>query len=467
MKQIKTITVSLILLLIMSSIVWGYQWPFDPFDKQHVITGTLGEPRPVEPAVPERFHKGVDIVDRGLIGEGAEVYPVADGTIRKIETDYIIIYHGGIPAKIEYIHIVVDSKRRKNEEVTKGVTPLGKVDGKRHLHFEEEDGIRNPLRTPIGLIGLEPFIDRADPMVSGFDFWIDRTTTELPDELYGRVDIRADAFDPRTDKDGYAAGARNSIYRIGADFLQNGVAVGDSIEHIRFISVPADINFPRIYDKEIDNDTHSDTGYYYWVTNNPFAPYSAPNPEDTSNIWWNTKQRIDCGIADDARINSEAKYNDGQYTIRVTGFDINARSNFYEKVRVIDNFRPLVQKVTITKDSETKYDRGWTFDGTYLNSTGSSINELLGSGTYTITILFNEPVTGAALSIDTFDSITLTSSEPANNQKTFTVTLNIPSGSSFHDGKRTMTISAFDLAGNQILQLTSSDTQINPAIPDF
>lgn len=50
-----------------------------------------------------------------------------------------------------------------------------------------------------------------------------------------------------------------------------------------------------------------------------------------------------------------------------------------------------------------------------------------------------------------------------DNQRTFTGTLNIPSGNSSHDGQRTITISAQDLVGNQILQLSSGTTQINPA----
>ena len=125
---------------------------------------------------------------------------------------------------------------------------------------------------------------------------------------------------------------------------------------------------------------------------------------------------------------------------------------------LFDNTRPYVKSVSIT--DETNYKGYWKPAGDKF-IWDNPIDSPLSSGTYTVNVEFSEPVVNPTLNIDTFsDAITLSSTEPENNQKTFTGTINIPSGDFSHEGTRTMTIAAKDLAGNQLLKIEPDKTTI-------
>jgi hypothetical protein len=172
---------------------------------------------------------------------------------------------------------------------------------------------------------------------------------------------------------------------------------------------------------------------------------------------WNS---IDDGSGGQAKLNEHAKWVDRKYNIKIEAVDIAEHKSIKEEEIILDNFRPYVQKVIIGDN----YSREWLFDGTNLNSPAPTKNIPLDFGTYPITITFSEPVTSTTLKINTFDNpITLSSSDPADDQKTWTGVITIPDKDESHDGERTMTISATDLAGNKTLILTPDKSQINPA----
>ena len=131
---------------------------------------------------------------------------------------------------------------------------------------------------------------------------------------------------------------------------------------------------------------------------------------------------------DDAKINSKSRFSDGKYRVEILMGDNRGNVNNLvegnsKKDFFIDNFRPYLKKAKIIKKSndETRYSKEWLFDETNLTCTGPAINEVLVNGNYTIKFEFSEPVVNPALSINAFDTLTLTSVEPIGNQKNFTV----------------------------------------------
>ena len=60
------------------------------------------------------------------------------------------------------------------------------------------------------------------------------------------------------------------------------------------------------------------------------------------------------------------------------------------------------------------------------------------AGNHAVTVVFSEPVKSATLSIGN-TNVSLRSSEPTNNQKTFSGTLNVPAGG-LNDGIKTVTV---------------------------
>ncbi|MEW6619519.1 MAG: FG-GAP-like repeat-containing protein, partial [bacterium] len=356
------------LFILTPHIVLGYIWPVPGTTTQHPITGTLGEYR----TDPLHFHAGVDIGE----GAGTNVYPAVSGIIGEIVEggNGRVVVNGDDGRAYTYRHMDPENNLHVNDPVIAGQTLLGVIGNvlvHPHLHFEEDDGDYNPLRSN----GLSPFTDNANPTVTSFTLYRDRTNTQITGNiLWNRIDIKADAFDPRTDSNGNSAGHRCSVYKIYAEFLQDGSTIGNKIEYIKFDSKPDNDNFELIYDGQ------SSTGFYYWVTNDPFA---AGTP--TANKYWNTKWDKngdidnDPATYNDAQTNYEAMYPDGSYTIKVIAEDIRSNSANQTRDVILDNFAPMVKRVKILQGMQLLYD-----------SNDSNYRYPVGSGATKFVIQFSE-----------------------------------------------------------------------------
>ncbi len=67
-------------------------------------------------------------------------------------------------------------------------------------------------------------------------------------------------------------------------------------------------------------------------------------------------------IANSSVPSANVFYKDGQYTFRVTASDISGNNNPQELVRILDNFRPYVQKVEIKSDGIDVYKGEWEWN---------------------------------------------------------------------------------------------------------
>ncbi len=213
------------------------------------------------------------------------------------------------------------------------------------------------------------------------------------------------------------------------------------------------------------------SGYYVTTNSGDQAPSTTNGLSNAIENAWFTHAKIGANngsgplvSGDLARSNADAKYPDGKYTVGVRVDDFNPGGALLrERVVNVRNWRPATAKTTI-KDSQGVIKRRlqWLWnaiEGLYKKVSPFDVS--MGPGTYTIEIEFSEPVKNPTLSINTIGALALTSSEPAENQKTFTATLVIDETTG--DGLKTLSITAKDLGGDDILAIGPNVTQIDPA----
>jgi hypothetical protein len=161
-----------------------YGWPVRPFAEQHLIRGTLNEPR------NRSFHFGVDI----FAPDGEPVYAVAAGIARVPDRTKLAVVAGPC-VTYQFWHVipsVADAARvRRGQLIGRILTPYG------HVHLGEYDAGRgrylDPLRRGAG--GLRPYRDRIRPV-------IERITLErrgrlvAPAGVRGAIDLVVRAYDP-------------------------------------------------------------------------------------------------------------------------------------------------------------------------------------------------------------------------------------------------------------------------------
>lgn len=166
----------------------AYHWPVKPFDREHPIRGSFGDPRTLFFGPPTQdtllhgegdfqFHFGVDI----SAPNGTPVYPVRSGVVTRV-TDEEIDVAGAGGVAFQYWHL--RAAVRDGERVTAYTTVLGRIMKPcAHVHLTELDNgvIVNPLQRG----HLTPYTDRTAPTVTAID--IARSG--------GAVDLRATAQD--------------------------------------------------------------------------------------------------------------------------------------------------------------------------------------------------------------------------------------------------------------------------------
>ena len=166
----------------------AYHWPVKPFDREHPIRGSFGDPRTLFFGPPTRdtllhgegdfqFHFGVDI----SAPNGTPVYPVQSGVVTRV-TDEEIDVAGAGGLAFQYWHL--RAAVRSGERVTAYSTVLGRIMKPcGHVHLTELDHgvIVNPLQPG----HLTPYTDRTAPTVTAID--IHRNS--------GAIDLEATAQD--------------------------------------------------------------------------------------------------------------------------------------------------------------------------------------------------------------------------------------------------------------------------------
>src|SRR5262245_6959681 len=130
----------------------SYHWPVKPFERQHPVRGSFGDPRTVFKSSPTlrgvlsgacscSLHRGIDIA----APDGSAVYPVASGTVTYRNGEWLKVDSDGGRA-FEYWHINASVDVGSHVEAYR--TVIGHIKrGSGHVHLTELNDERavNPL----------------------------------------------------------------------------------------------------------------------------------------------------------------------------------------------------------------------------------------------------------------------------------------------------------------------------------
>jgi murein DD-endopeptidase MepM/ murein hydrolase activator NlpD len=177
----------------------SYGWPVKPFDRQHPVRGSFGDPRSIFRGAPTRrglmttrcacsYHQGIDI----SAPDGTAVYPVRSGVVRIVTPDWVEVDSGGGHA-FQYWHI--RSAVRVGDRVEARRDVVGNIlRASKHVHLTELQNGRavNPLAP--GHVG--PYKDTTTPRVDEITFRSRDVGPELlPEYVHGSVELVAAARD--------------------------------------------------------------------------------------------------------------------------------------------------------------------------------------------------------------------------------------------------------------------------------
>ncbi|MBX7101493.1 MAG: peptidoglycan DD-metalloendopeptidase family protein [Myxococcaceae bacterium] len=171
------------------SVAAPYQWPLQPFDRQHPVRGFLNDPRCPGgyDGTPTSFHFGIDVAG----ADGTPVFAVEAGTlvVEAKEVLSVISDRGG--RTFSYWHILPAGLKSRSH-VERGQR-LGTIaPGWGHVHLAEVRGGQylNPLRKG----AITPFFDYGAPKVRALEARAGTGTLPLI-AVRGTIDLVVDAQD--------------------------------------------------------------------------------------------------------------------------------------------------------------------------------------------------------------------------------------------------------------------------------
>jgi hypothetical protein len=176
----------------------AYGWPVKPFDRQHPVRGSFGDPRTVfvAPPTPDgvltgagafSFHKGIDI----SAPDGTPVYPVRDGRVTFVNIDHVIVACSD-GMGFEYWHIT--PQVRLGQWVTTDKTVLGTIlKPAGHVHLTELRG-GVPVN-PLAPGHIAPYSDTTTPHVEAIGFRAATGGAAMVNFVRGRIALVAEAYD--------------------------------------------------------------------------------------------------------------------------------------------------------------------------------------------------------------------------------------------------------------------------------
>jgi murein DD-endopeptidase MepM/ murein hydrolase activator NlpD len=180
----------------------SYGWPVKPFDRQHPVRGSFGDPRTLFTGPPTHhtllsgdgsfsFHFGIDVA----APDGTAVYPVESGIVTAVTDEWVGV-DGANGRSFQYWHIA--AAVRVGNHVEADSTVLGRIlRGCGHVHLAELDN--GVTVNPLAPGHLRPYRDVTAPAVTSVVFRRAVSGDDLmPELLRGRIEIIAAARDMPT-----------------------------------------------------------------------------------------------------------------------------------------------------------------------------------------------------------------------------------------------------------------------------
>jgi murein DD-endopeptidase MepM/ murein hydrolase activator NlpD len=180
----------------------SYGWPVKPFDRQHPVRGSFGDPRTVFAVPPTAdgvlhgsghfsFHEGIDI----SAPNGTPVYPVRDGrvTVASLERSRErVVIRSPDGASFEYWHLTPHV--RVGQWVAADRTVLGTIlKPAGHVHLTEVDAGR--IVNPLAAGHITPYRDKTVPRVESIGLRLPTGDAAMANFVRGRIGLVAEAYD--------------------------------------------------------------------------------------------------------------------------------------------------------------------------------------------------------------------------------------------------------------------------------
>lgn len=448
------------------------QWPFPVSNQQATVTGSVGEYRNTNNSGTIRFHKGVDLTN----GTNYAVHAVNGGIVswnNETGAGASIVTVGSF----NYIHILPKLSIRNGTLTHVSVGEyLGdmivEASWSTHLHMEE-------ARTNFLDHNLNPYVDRSPPyfvtssIPDGIAFYrngLDKNTpnpatlllnqtVEIDDEdyklVYEKVDIVAHVIDERVNSNGSGDGHQMVPSEITWGIREAEANMRISTERLRFDGIPENAAAVSVFHPL---SWAPGSPSIHIITSHPrFAPYDR---------FWNSRLRTGQtegwnisgtrSVSLDARINAEAVYKDGKYTVEINANDVDYNDDpnnlaGQQDVKVlIDNFRPYVKDVIVRKfgpAGDIIYHGEWKLEGEELVLKKFPGNDAGPTDHIWIQITTSEPVQSVEVNLQAKDNSEYYEILPTDEKGEIFTTSYTPI---LTPNNHTLRIRANDLAGNPL-----------------
>jgi hypothetical protein len=239
----------------------AYGWPLKPFDKQHAIRGTFGDPRyHLDPEGQlSAFHFGVDIVAR----DWTSVYSVEPGVVVRRHASSVTIGRAS-GRRFGYWHVLPIVRSGMHVRLHQLIGYV--IPGWGHVHFAES--FKGAYRDPLRKGALAPYYDHTVPTVASLQ--VSRSDGSAVDggHVAGPIDVTADVYDlppifppPPWDV------ARLAPATIWWDLVDvNGGIVDESVAVSLEFALPPNADYDLIYAPGTYQNKPNRPGHYvYWV----------------------------------------------------------------------------------------------------------------------------------------------------------------------------------------------------------
>ena len=239
----------------------AYGWPVKPFDKQHAIRGTFGDPRyHLDPEGQlSAFHFGVDIVAPDL----TPVYSVEPGVVVRRHASSITIGRTS-GRRYGYWHVLPVVRSGMHVRLHQLIGYV--LPGWGHVHFAES--FKGSYRDPLRKGALAPFNDHTVPTIGSVHVARPDGTAADGGPVAGLIDVTADVYDtppilPPTPWDV----ARVAPATIWWDLVDaSGGIVDSSVAVSLEFALPPNSDYSEIYAPgTYQNKPNRPGNYVYWI----------------------------------------------------------------------------------------------------------------------------------------------------------------------------------------------------------
>jgi murein DD-endopeptidase MepM/ murein hydrolase activator NlpD len=271
-----------------------YGWPVKPFDQQHPVRGSFGDPRTVFFAPPTAggvlhgggrfsFHEGIDI----SASNGTKVYPVRDGRVVVASLEpgrERVVVQCGEGVVFEYWHLTPHV--RVGQSVKTDQTVLGTIlRPAGHVHLTEvRDG--RPVN-PLAPGHIAPYSDHTAPHVTAIGIQSTADTPAMVNLVRGSLTFVAEAYDTPSlpvpgSWHGMPVAPALITWRIQT---WTGVVVLPERTAVDFrTTIPADSSFWNVYARGTYQNMSVFGDHYSFAQPGCFLFRLTPTPFDTTRV---------------------------------------------------------------------------------------------------------------------------------------------------------------------------------------